>query len=225
MTVADDVLEALRANADGMTDSQLAELLGKRHQHVNQVCRQLAVRGWITRDDQAGEIVNRATGESTAARTYVPQPRTETASERAWPWEGNVQGHLVAHLVANGWSIIRVADTALRERGTDIIAECDGQRLLLEVKGWPSTTYVRGERAGQPKPTQPTLQATHWFAEVLTSLIRRGNQPHVRLAMGLPDMPRYRTLLAEAAWTLDRLDIAAYLVTADGTVETWKRRD
>lgn len=208
-----------------MTDSQLAELLGKRHQHVSQVCRQLAARESITRDDQAGEIVNRATAEPATARTYVPQPRAETASERAFPWEGNVQGHLVVHLLANGWSIIRVADTALRERGTDIIAERDGQRLLLEVKGWPSTTYVRGERACQPKPTQPTLQAAHWFAEVLTSLIRSGCQPGVRLAMGLPDMPRYRTLLAEAAWAFDRLDIAAYLVTADGTVDTWKRKD
>jgi len=32
-----------------------------------------------------------------------------------------------------------------------------GRRLLVEVKGWPSTTYASGERAGLPKPTQPTL--------------------------------------------------------------------
>ncbi len=96
---------------------------------------------------------------------------------------------------------------------------------MVEVKGWPSSTYARGERAGQPKPTQPTLQATHWFSEALTSLIRRGAEPGSRLAMGLPDMPRYRMLLGEAGWALDRLDITVYLVAADGAVEIWEREN
>jgi hypothetical protein len=32
-------------------------------------------------------------------------------------------------------------------------------------------------------------------------------------------MPRYRTLLGEAAWALDRLEITVFLVDAEGTVE------
>ena len=223
MTVADQVLQALRASSRGVTDSQLATLLGKRHPHVNQVCRQLADQGRITRDDTAGEIVNRAA--TTAPPERVPHQRTAPAADVDWAWEGNVQARLVAYLVSTGWSIIRVADTAKRERGRDIIAEREGQRLLVEVKGWPSTTYARGERAGQPKPTPPTMQASHWFAEVLTSLIRSGSRPGEQLAMALPNVPRYRTLLSEARWALDRLEIAAYLVAADGTVETWERKD
>jgi len=50
---------------------------------------------------------------------------------------------------------------------------------------------------------------------VLTSLIRSGRQPGVHLAMGLPDMPRYRTLIAETGWALERLQI---------TLPTWSHR-
>jgi Holliday junction resolvase-like predicted endonuclease len=139
--------------------------------------------------------------------------------------EGNVQSRVATHLAATGWSIIRVADTAQRERGVDIIAERAGQRLLVEVKGWPSSTYARGERAGQPKPTQPTTQAGVWFAEGLTTLIRRGTEPGSQLAMSLPDMSRYRNLPAETGWALDRLDVTVLLVTADGAVEMWEREN
>ena len=80
-----------------------------------------------------------------------------------------------------------------------------GSELLVEVKGWPSTTYAKGERAGQPKPTQPTLQATHWFAEGLTTLIRRGAEPEVAARAGItgqaevPDPARRGGLGAGAA--------------------------
>jgi len=223
MTVADDVLRALRARPGGMSDAELAAMLRKGHQHINQTCRMLASQGLITRDNSYGGIVNKIAGDAPPPTRQTPPAAPST--EQEWTWEGHVQSRLATHLAANGWSIIRVADTAQRERGVDIIAGREGQRLLVEVKGWPSSTYARGERAGQPKPTQPTLQATHWFSEALTSLIRRGAEPGSRLAMGLPDMPRYRMLLGEAGWALDRLDITVYLVAADGAVEIWEREN
>jgi hypothetical protein len=225
MTVAEDVLRTLRDRPEGMSDAELAAVLRKRHQHINQTCRTLASQGLISRDNSYDGIVNRARAE--ASPSPVPPTKQTTASldEQEWAWEGNVQARIVSHLAATGWSILRVADTAQRERGVDIIAGRSGQQLLVEVKGWPSRTYARGERAGQPKPTQPTLQATHWFAEALTSLIRRGAESGARLALGLPDMPRYRTLVGEAHWALKRLNITIYLVTAEGAVETWEREN
>ncbi len=222
MTVADDVLRALRARSAGMTDAELATMLGKRHQHINQTCRMLESQGLIVRENAYGAIVNKVSrGEQSSPR----EPRGETGTAALeWAWEGNVQSRVATHLAQTGWSIIRVADTAQRERGVDIIAERGGQRLLVEAKGWPSTTYARGERAGQPKPTQPTLQATHWFAEALATLIRRGGEPEARLSLALPDMHRYRTLLGEAGWALERLNITVYLVTAEGAVEVWERK-
>lgn len=223
MTPADDVLRALGARPAGMTDAELATMLAKGHPHINQTCRRLADQGLIVRDTSASGIVNRFRGDAPAPVRVAQREPSSTASE--WAWEGNVQSRVATRLAATGWSIIRVADTAQRERGVDIIAERDGQRLLVEVKGRPSSTYARGELAGQPKPTQPSTQAGVWFAEGLTTLMRRGIEPRSRLAMALPDMPRYRNLLAEAGWALDRLDITVYLVAAAGAVEMWEREN
>ena len=224
MTVANDVLRALGTRPAGMTDAELATVLAKRHQHINTTCRQLADQGLIARDTSHCGIINRLLrGDAPPPVRVIHGEPSSTASE--WAWEGNVQSRVATYLAATGWSIIRVADTALRERGVDIIAERAGQRLLVEVKGWPSSTYARGEHAGQPKPTQPRLQAIHWFAEGLTTLIRRGAKSGARLALALPDMPRYRTLLAEVGWALDRLDITVYLATAEGAVEMWEQEN
>jgi MarR family len=223
MTVADHVLEALRDNGGGLTDAQLAARLGKRHQQINQACRTLADQGLLVRDSSHGSITNRlATHPTQRANVQSTAPPPTEPVDKDWAWEGNVQSGVVTQLAATGWRIIAVADTARRQQGADIIAERDGTRLLVEVKGWPSTTYARGDRAGQPKPTQPTLQATHWFAEGLITLIRRGADLSTRLALALPDMPRYRTLLAEAGWAIQRLEIIVYLVEADGAVRIWE---
>lgn len=224
MTVADDVLLALRARPAGMTDADLAKMFGKNNAHINQVCRMLANQGRIVREDAYGGIVNKIRDDAHPSATRPTAPAL-SATEPEWAWEGNVQSRIATYLAGAGWSIIRVADTAQRERGVDIIAEQGAQRLLVEAKGWPSTTYARGERAGQPKPTQPTLQATHWFAEALTSLIRRGDEPGVRLGLALPDMPRYRTLIGEAGWALERLGITVFLVNAEGAVEVVEREN
>lgn len=224
MTVADDVLRAVGAWPEGMTDAELAALLQKRHQHINQVCNRLANQGLIVRDGSSGQILNRITGQSAPPPLHQkPSPAASQGEE--WSWEGGVQSKVVTHLARTGWNIVAVANTAQRERGVDIIAEKDEQRLVVEVKGWPSTTYARGDRAGQPKPTQPSTQAGVWFSEGLTTLIRRGAQPETRLALALPDKPRYRALLGEAGWALDRLDITVYLVTADGSVQEREREN
>lgn len=221
MTVADDVLRELRANPPGLGDGALAKLLGKNHAQVNQVCHRLASQGLIVRGPSRNGIVNRI-ADGMAAAPASGSRTTVAGTSREWAWEGHVQSRLGTYLALSGWSIVRVAETARQERGADIIAERDGERLIVEAKGWPSTVYARGERAGQAKPTQPTTQAAVWFAQALTTLIRHGNQPDVRLAMGLPDMPRYRALLGEAAWALRRLEITVYLVTEDGTVHIWE---
>ena len=81
-----------------------------------------------------------------------------------WNWEGNVQAAIARWLVSQGWSITQASNTAIKQQGIDLIAEKDSQRLLIEVKGFPGTTYAHGPKRGQPKPTQPTLQAKHWCA-------------------------------------------------------------
>ena len=137
-----------------------------------------------------------------------------------WFWEGHVQAATVAHLVRAGWTIERAADTARREQGIDVIASKDGRRLAVEVKGFPSALYARGSKAGQPKPTSPALQARHWFAgALLASILTTSKLRRSELALALPDVPRYRALIEQARWALQRLGIGVYLVREGGVVE------
>ena len=225
MTVAAEVLGALRGSTAGLTGAELAMLLGKRHPQVNMACRRLAHQGLVVRDGTRGVTTNRLASTNPIPAPADRQPGRQSLAERDWAWEGNVQASVLSHLARRGWSIISVADTARREPGIGVVAEKDGRRLLLEVKGWPGTTYARGVRAGQPKPTQPTLQATHWFADGMTTLLRRGASPDAALALVLPDKPRYRTLLTQAGWAIERLEITIYLVTEDGSVLTWQKEN
>ena len=136
-----------------------------------------------------------------------------------WFWEGNVQRAVVGHLVDEGWTIESETDTASRARGIDIVATNNQRRLAVEVKGFPATTYARGPKAGQTKPTPPTLQARHWLAEaLLTTLLTRTRHADHEIAIALPGVPRYRALLDEVEWALERLAIGAYLVAEDGAV-------
>jgi len=223
VTIADDVLALVRTEPDGLTDAEIARRLGKLHQQVNTRCRHLAEAGVIVRDRRDGVIVNLPVdGAEVPSRRAATAPATKGSAMDDPRWEGNVQAALVRHLVDRGWSIISVADTASQERGVDVVAERAGRRMLIEVKGWPSTTYVRGDRAGQPKPTAPTVQAKHWFAEVLLAVLRlRERYPKCTVAIALPDVPRYRTLLSEVQSALTELVIVALLVQDGGSVITW----
>jgi hypothetical protein len=107
------------------------------------------------------------------ARATIDETPVEPAGDPAapWYWEGNVQASVARFLVAAGWTIESAADTASRQRGIDLLATKEGRRLGVEVKGYPGTVYARGARAGQPKPTAPTTQARHWFAQALLTAV------------------------------------------------------
>lgn len=137
-----------------------------------------------------------------------------------WFWEGHVQARLRDHLRSLGWHLLKEADCLKRERGIDLLLERKGGlRLAVEVKGFPGTTYARGAKRGQPKPTQPTLQAKHWFGEALLSAIRcQSSNPSYSVAIAFPDVPRYRSLTASTSDALARLAIGVFLVQENGDV-------
>ncbi|MBA7622762.1 hypothetical protein ES703_30148 [subsurface metagenome] len=110
-----------------------------------------------------------------------------------------------------------------RARGPDIIGEKDSQRIIVEVKGYPSDKYVkdnpkRGIKKGDPKPTDPRLQAKHWVAELLLSLlIQKSKGPAALLAMGLPKFETYQRLLDRIGYK--KLGFACFIADKDGNVE------
>lgn len=142
------------------------------------------------------------------------------APHEEWFWEGNVQAAVVRHLAADGWDIRRVADTASRERGVDIEAGRAGTQLLVEVKGYPSSTYASGERAGETRRTSAPLQARAYFSHaLLAGVLLRADHDLARVALAFPDKETYLTLARRCAATLAAARIEIWLVTSDGAVD------
>ncbi len=122
-----------------------------------------------------------------------------------------MQATVVAHLVGNGWTIRRVANTSIREHGHDIEAERDNVILWVTVKGFPERT---------PK-TQPATQARHWFADALFDVIlRRQEAPsNVSFAIALPVFQTYETLAARTEWLSHTVPFTYFWVTELGVVQ------
>jgi hypothetical protein len=153
------------------------------------------------------------------ASAVAPVARLVEAPHEAWFWEGNVQATVVRHLASEGWHIRRVADTASRERGIDIEADRDGDRLLVEVKGYPASTYASGERAGETKRTSAPLQARAYFSHaLLTGVLMRSDHDEAHVVIAFPEMETYATLARRTVGTLASAGIEVWLVAQDGQV-------
>lgn len=74
-------------------------------------------------------------------------------------------------------------------KGHNLEAMYGNDHLILECKGFPSDYYVSRPRNGEPKPANSKLQAHHWFADVLYSVLKaKSNGPNVRIGIALPSV-------------------------------------
>jgi hypothetical protein len=81
-------------------------------------------------------------------------------------------------------------EAATREQGIDILTTRDGRTLAVEVKGYPGRHYADHRRAGEVKPTAPSVQARHWYAQaILKAMLTREDHPDFDIAIALPDAP------------------------------------
>jgi hypothetical protein len=200
MSARDRIIALLRTHPDGLDDDVIAEKLGfSQRQQANSKCRELEREGIVARRSVAGKIRNSLAGSSALVHVSaeIVTPSAEVDPERPWCWEGAVVRAVASFLTARGWSIETIANTETGEPGADIKARRSDSVLIVEVKGYPSKTYERGPKEGQPKRTNPATQARHWFAEaLLTALLRQaadGQQHHVAIA--LPEFAVYTKLL------------------------------
>ena len=137
-----------------------------------------------------------------------------------WYWEGNVVKAVSAYLQKEGWTIKRTADTETQEAGVDIQAQRSSEVLLVEVKGYPSKVYQRGEQKGQPKPTNPSIQARHWYSQVLFSaILRQAEHPTATVAIALPKFTTFTNLVRRTRHALTKLGIVVYVVEESGAVK------
>ena len=216
--IIDRVLDYVRRHPDGVSDKEVFEGLSlKHHAQANQCCRALQAAGLIERRVMGGRITNLSTA---AAHVEAPDFAPSSSQEdEPWYWEGNVQRCLVDCLETRGWSCA-VADTASGQHGPDIDAvHPTSGRLIVEVKGYPKTVYQRGPNKGKPKPTNPKLQARHWYAgALLSALLRKADAPDAKVGLCSPDMPTYQALIRRTSQSLKCLGLQVYLVAEDGSV-------
>lgn len=210
-TIRDRVLDYLRSHPEGADDGELTQALRlKNRAQANQRCHQLVDEGLVVRQHVNGRFRNYAIGvpKQVASAPLAAAPRHGGASE-PWYWEGNVQSQAAAHLLAQGYVIRRLADTAGHEQGIDLVAEKDGRPLWVTVKGFPAGTAR----------TQPSTQAGHWFKDALFDIIEwRGEDTQAELAMALPDYPRYRRLAEKVRWLQRGAHFSYLWVHEDGSV-------
>ena len=164
--------------------------------------------------------------ETRAAKfTVPPTPPAAAIAQKASAeaeamTEAQVQASVVAHLVSQGWSILRVAETRYREQGIDVLAAKGDNMLAVEVKGQPSRQYADPRRAHETKPTHPATQSRHWYAQALLKcLLTRDEHPHYEIAVALPDVVTYRNLYSRTRKSLQALAIRIMLVSPDSVVE------
>ena len=157
-TIKQRIIDYLQRHPEGVDDDQIAAELGlSARQQANVRCRELEREGLVARRQINGKLHNFWIGTEAASTVPIAVPATKKPAETRgarhedWFWEGNVQSQVARYLAAHGFHVHSVADTATHETGKDIIAERDGQRLWVTVKGYPRGT----ER------TNPTVQARH----------------------------------------------------------------
>lgn len=217
-THAARIVEYLRANPGGASDSELERALGNgvSHATVNMRCRDLERHGLLVRRRIAGltrnilvtDPVDRAINDAVPDAPFLPESRV-IDDERPWYWEGNVQATIVRFLVEQGWSITRVANTATREAGKDIEASRAAEALWVTVKGFPQGT----ER------TTPSTQARIWFqAALLDVILWREESRTVSIAVGVPRRATYQNLAARIGW-FQRAAGFSYLWVTEDRVE------
>ena len=138
--------------------------------------------------------------------------------EKEWFEETNVARKIRDYLRKMGYQIIKFNEDK-RQRGLDIVAEKDGVEVIVEVKGYPSDKYVRGKKKGQKKPTNPNLQAKHWFSEALLQvLLAKSENTNAVICMGFPKFSIYEKLISQLEHIIRNLGIICYLVDENGKI-------
>jgi hypothetical protein len=221
---------ALLESSSGLTDREIAErLLGKgaAQQPINQAARMLERQGAIQRKKRPDGLIgnyfiNSPLPVSATAPKNISTSQLETDVTKDWFWEGNVVDCLAQFLVTKDWQIVSKANTHSKERGVDIHAAKSKTVLLIEAKGFPSTSYRDPKRSSEAKPTNPNNQAQQWYSHALLKVMRLQTEyPQAIVALGLPDFPRYRKLFEETQTGLQKLGIVLLATSEDGDVSEW----
>lgn len=202
MGTAERIIDELERSSRPLSDGELAEVLGLRHQAVNQTCRSLERLGRIRRVQSVGAPIRNVVVDAPALDAEAHVVPTTSAGLLT---EDEVKAAVKEDLVGCGYDV-EVAWG--RARGVDIIARRDDGRLLLEAKG---------EAANPP-------QQVNYFLGAIGELVQRLDDPDARYGLALPDHRQYRglvTRLPRLAWERLRLVVVFVRRLDDGFEVEW----
>jgi hypothetical protein len=222
MTNADRIVQFLKQNGHAWCDDCLSDKTEVTHrQQIYQLGSQLAKNGVIFRDKGrcAGCGKNKTVNSldpniHTSMTQHVEMTKSEEKPSvdvegHPWYWEGNIHSVLASHLARNGYRIMSIANTALRESGKDIEAITpDGKTLWVSAKGWPEKSQ--------------NTQARHWFSQALFDIILyRDESRDVDLALAFPDgFPTYLNLVKRIGWFKEHAKFKIYWISGGGSIRS-----
>lgn len=196
MTIKQRIISFLQNHPEGIDDDELADVLNlSARQQANMRCRELEKEGLVIRRQVNGKIHNFWAGNGiTRMQSVLLKPKdlhNIRRNSENWFWEGNIQKKVITYLIAHGYYIRSVADTASHQQGIDVVAEKDRKTLWVSVKSYPRGT----------KKTKPSTEAGHWFKQAIFDIIEyRERDRNVLLAVALPDYPRYHSMAQKITW-------------------------
>jgi Holliday junction resolvase-like predicted endonuclease len=219
---------------NGYCDDCISDLLKiKPRQQVNQICHNLLGMGKLSRiksvckSCKKQKILNffNETNPSVITKKLNNFKKADSNLENwnyedEWFEETNVSNKIKKYLEEHGCKILKF-NYDKRQKGHDIEIIKDGIKTIIEVKGYPSTKYVSGADKGKKKPTNPKLQAKHWFSEALLSLLiaKCKDWDNTSIALGLPRFEKYEELYLKMKPFNEKTGIKYYFVNKSGTVE------
>jgi hypothetical protein len=152
-----------------------------------------------------------------AYETERARRHAAAAEGQDWTWEGNVVAALRVHFEREDWKV-RALVPASKQHGVDMELERHGVHRLIEVKGYPSAKHTSGAKAGQAKAWRPTMARNYMGDLVMHALLLLGSHPTHEVAIAVPDVETFTTLLDRLDGPLRRLGIGAFVVHQDGSV-------
>lgn len=196
MTLKENILEYLQ-HSPGATDTELEKHLGKRHQAINQACRQLSASGYLIRTINPQ---NNLIGNYPLKKEYVTKSTPRANGNDNALQEEDIKRILNSYLIQNNW-ISKVAWN--HQHGADIVAERNGERWVIEVKG--------------PGSRQP--MRVNYFIGILGEILQRMDDCNVRYSIAFPDLDQYRRLWNKLPQTAkERTTIDLILVDKNGNI-------
>ena len=173
MSIKENILFYIKCNP-GTTDTEIEKHLKKRHQYINQLCRELANDGYLIRKKNWEK--HNCIGNYPTDKIYISTKQNITTPKKTTVLQEEEIKHVLSeYLVSNGWNV-KVAWG--HQQGIDIEADKNGKRWVIEVKGPGSRQQMR----------------VNYFISILGETLQRMNDINARYSIALPDLEQYRRL-------------------------------